>query len=153
MVESHYPEMASKVRKVIDRLRAEGLIDGPLVGIGSNEISIVEQRQGERLPSAYVEFLRIMGASAGPRLKFRFMFYPLVLELKAEAQDVIDTYGIIADLDGAVVVACHEGYIYFYTRGEGEDPPVYFLSDGVDREGLVADSFSEFIEVFIRDSW
>ncbi len=111
----------------------------------------MEGDQGAPLPEAYREFLLQMGRAAGSLFQGTDVLYPELLGLKAAAQEILAEGGSLKSLeDDAVVVAMNQGYQFAYIRAaEGDDPPVYFYSEGEQEPVVRWRSFSELLNADI----
>ncbi|MFI7300298.1 SMI1/KNR4 family protein [Streptomyces sp. NPDC050121] len=106
--------------------------------------------QGVRLDPEYAEFLGCMGAGSGRTLTSEVIFYPAVLSLRSNAKSMCAEFDIVCDLAEALVVASHQGYIYYYVAlGEGA---VYCIHEDSQFPIRMADSFSEFLYEYVKSS-
>ncbi len=112
-----------------------------------------------RLPTVYLEFLRVMGGGQGvidndkPPTRDGFMvgedFYiDRMFDLKKRGEELLEENNApFALKEDDFVFWMSQGVMFaFFNINEGYDPPVYFYSEG-DPNGVkkVSDSFSEFI--------
>ncbi|SHI25885.1 hypothetical protein SAMN05444521_6344 [Streptomyces sp. 3214.6] len=58
-------------------------------------------------------------------------------------------FGIACDLTDALMVASHQGYIYYYVS-LSEDGAVYCVTEDSTSPIRVADSFSEFLYEYVK---
>lgn len=113
----------------------------------------------DHLPTAYMEFLRVMGGGDGvidknnPPEREPFMvgedFYiDMLFELKERGVELLKENNAPFELkDDDFVFWMSQGVMFAYFNiNEGYDPPVYFYSEGDNAPAKkVSDSFSEFI--------
>jgi hypothetical protein len=138
------------------------LTSGDLIGISAAEIDEVALDQSvASMPGRYVEFLRVMGRTAGPLLvgtdaaprdrahlsTGAVTFYPDILGIKRDGLELLTDNGVsgLAAPD-AIVFAMHQGYqVYWMARSLSDDPPVYMYQEG--DEGVTREwkSFTEFL--------
>jgi SMI1-KNR4 cell-wall len=122
-----------------------------LVGCTVEEISIVEKHFGGRLPKAYKDFLSVAGKSAGKLFQGSDIFYPRVLKLQAEANELLLELALPELLPNDAKVFCmHQGYELNYFRPVSDDPPVFQFVEGRGEVAIGWKSFSEFIDASIR---
>ncbi|MBR8826817.1 MAG: SMI1/KNR4 family protein [Gomphosphaeria aponina SAG 52.96 = DSM 107014] len=103
------------------------------------EIIKLEKQLGIKLPSAYQEFLRIMGKGAGQHL---FELQPAAVELLEE-----NDFPQVLPQD-AFVFLMHQGYQFsFFRLSEGENPPTYSYCEGETQQDFIKshERFSEFL--------
>lgn len=138
--------------KVMDRLLSM-LLDfrratsAEVSGLTEGEIAAVEADQGVKLPSIYLAFLAAMGRSAGSLFVGSDVFFPLVLGLRRDAEELLEENGSPFELDGTdVVFLMHQGYQFMFMHGPDDDPPVFLYKEGNDGPDLVASRFSSFLE-------
>jgi hypothetical protein len=126
----------------------------PLCGCSPAEIRQLEGRLGVKLPSAYQEFLRIMGKGAGQFLRGSDCFYPQMRELKTAAVELLEENHFPGALPkDAFVFFMHQGYQFsFFRLSEGENPPTYSYCEGETQKSFVKshEKFSEFLETEIQ---
>ncbi|WP_328419127.1 SMI1/KNR4 family protein [Streptomyces sp. NBC_00443] len=134
------------------RLVDEGLIDDRASrGLPESALEEIATDQGVRLDPEYADFLRCMGAGSGNTLASQVVFYPAILGIRESAVSLCNEVGISCDLAGAIFVASHQGYIYFYvdTRQEGT---VWCLTEDSPAPVRVADSFSDFFYDYVKSA-
>jgi hypothetical protein len=123
------------------------LPDDGLVGLSDEEIQLVTRDQElDHLPARYVEFLRVMGRSAGRLLAGTDVFYPDILGLRRDALELLSENGVAGLIqDGSVVFAMHQGYQVYWMNGAADDPPVLMYHEGDSAIRREWDSFTDFL--------
>lgn len=118
-----------------------------VVGLDDRELDELEAALGENLPSAYSDFMRRMGRSAGPLLEGTDAFYPQIMEYQQDAAEIATSGRIAYEIPpGAIIFAVHQGYqIYWMPSGHGNDPPVFLYQEEASKESARWESFSDFI--------
>lgn len=117
-----------------------------LVGCTDDEILKVEEHFHCHLPQAYREFLLIAGKGAGKLFRGTDIFYPRVLELQAEANELLAELELTGLLPNDAKVFCmHQGYELNYFEPTSDDPPVFQFFEGQTVAAMAWSSFSEFI--------
>jgi hypothetical protein len=139
-------ESAAITKRLIDTGVAR---PSEIEGCTEAEISQVEAAAGVTLPPVYRALLRAIGKRAGHLLIGTDFQYPWLLSARQDALECLADNGNPFTLpDDAVVFLGHQGYsfLYFLAR-EGEDPPVYGMSEAWADFGprRVADSLSEWL--------
>lgn len=118
------------------------------------EISKLEQQVGIKLPSAYQEFLQIMGKGAGQFLRGSDCFYPELLELQKAAIEILEENNFPQTLpQDAFVFFMHQGYQFsFFRLSEGENPPTYSYCEGESQQDFIQthQRFSDFLATEIE---
>jgi hypothetical protein len=135
------------VRDIFHELVLRGVIlDSALVGCSEVEIASIEQHFGCKVPLAYREFLTIAGRSAGKIFCGVDIFYPRLLSLKFEADELLDELGLSDFLPTDAKVFCmHQGYEINYFLPVSDDPPVFQFFEGQSSITKTWDSFSSFL--------
>jgi SMI1 / KNR4 family (SUKH-1) len=144
-------EIASLIRLAIERQKA---VEATIVPMSEEEIGAVEEDQGVTLPRFYREFLRQAGGRFGVVCAGADMYYPEILGLRIDAQELLDRNNIKYRI-GAFDFPFHmwQGYYVAWMSGEGDNPPVYGYGEfgmGIVRE---ADSFSAWVRMQINSSY
>lgn len=121
-----------------------------------SEVEEIEQRLGEALPAAYREFLLWMGKDGGGLLGSAQFYYPDVLELRDEAQEILQgSAATVALPDDAFVFCIQQSVLVHFMRlSEGANPPIYTYNEMDDTTvfSTTAASFSEFLATGLEDS-
>jgi hypothetical protein len=143
------------MNRVIDAFsaieRQGSIVRKNLVGCTVGEISIVEKHFGSRLPKAYKDFLSVAGRSAGKLFQGTDIFYPRVLQLQAEANELLGELALPELLPNDAKVFCmHQGYEINYFRPVSDDPPVFQFVEGKSDVAIGWKTFSEFIDASIQ---
>ena len=118
-----------------------------LRGCRRDEIEHIARDQGVKLPQAYIKFLERTGCKDYLGHNGIALFYPDILGLKHEAQELLDeSPGLLSLPDDALVFTMNQGFQFlFMLASEGDDPPVYHYVEG-DRGAVKAyESFTEFL--------
>lgn len=114
-----------------DHLLRECLVgDGQLLGCTPDEIRQVARAQRVvKLPALYEEFLAVMGKNPYPLMWGTDWAYEDLLELKQDAVQLLRENDVDPGfLDDAVVIAMHQGYVFYYIPSASTapaDPPVW----------------------------
>src|SRR5471032_846447 len=140
------------VRDIFHELVLRGVIlDSTLVGCSEVEIASIEQHFGCKVPLAYREFLTIAGRSAGKIFCVVDIFYPRLLSLKFEADELLDELGLSDLLPTDAKVFCmHQGYEINYFLPVSDDPPVFQYFEGQSEVSQPWKSFSEFLRLSVE---
>lgn len=142
----------SRVRIAFSELvRGGGIDDGSLKGCSPQEIASVEEHFGCALPSSYRDFLVLAGRGAGKLFRGTDIFYPRVLGLQKEAEDLFRELGRLDLLPAEAKVFCmHQGYeLSFFLPGL-EDPPVFQFVEGADVAPCAWETLSDFLVTSIE---
>ena len=141
-----------KIRDVFHELVLGGVIsESALVGCSEGEIASVEQHFGCKIPLEYREFLMVAGHSAGKIFCGVDIFYPRLLSLKLEAEELLDELSLSDLLPADAKVFCmHQGYEISYFLPGSDDPPVFQFFEGQSSSVKTWDSFSEFLMASIE---
>jgi hypothetical protein len=141
------------VRDIFHELVLRGVIlDSTLVGCSEVEIASIEQHFGCKAPLAYREFLTIAGRSAGKIFCGVDIFYPRLLSLRFEADELLDELGLSDLLPTDAKVFCmHQGYEINYFLPVSDDPPVFQFFEGQSSITKTWDSFSSFLIASIEN--
>ncbi|WP_277964785.1 hypothetical protein [Pseudomonas sp. RIT-To-2] len=98
------------------------------------------------------EFLTIAGRSAGKVFCGVDIFYPRLLSLQFEADELLDELGLSDLLPTDAKVFCmHQGYEINYFLPISDDPPVFQFFEGQSSIAKTWDSFSSFLIASIGD--
>jgi hypothetical protein len=136
------------------RLAAAGLFPGGQPsGCTPEERAEIEARCGMALPVSYRRFLSAMGRSAGDFLAGTDFTYPLVLDLRRQADRLlVEGSARIALNPADFVFALHQGYQFLFFRcGLSDDPPVFYYEEGAPGFVQVAGSFSAWLTGCVDD--
>lgn len=135
------------VRDIFHDLVQRGVIlESSLVGCSDVDIASVEQYFGCKVPLAYRDFLAIAGRSAGKIFCGVDIFYPRLLGLRFEAEELLDELGLFGILPADAKVFCmHQGYEVNYFLPVSDDPPVFQFFEGQSSATKAWDSFSGFL--------
>ncbi|ALX96041.1 hypothetical protein AV650_21950 [Serratia fonticola] len=145
----------SKVENIISKLVCNNLINQhSLIGCSTHEVEELESFLGYTLPFEYKEFLRILGKGAGSLFQGTDIYYPRVLELKSEAEELISEMNLNKHLpDNAFVFCMHQGYECNYFLIGEPDPTIFQFYEGQENQRIdnkAYDSFSQFIAENIK---
>lgn len=116
------------------------------------EVDALERTAGVHFPAAYRVFLRAVGKRAHGYFDGTRIFGTQIAELNEAAAALLreneETFALPAD---AFVFSMHQGYQFHYLlTSDGDDPPIYFYSEGCGPPEQVFASFSEFVRESIR---
>lgn len=104
-----------------------------LVPLTEGEIRKLESHFKITFPAIYRKFLLTMGKSAGKFMLGSDAFYDNLIDINEWALELIVENNLPPLPEGAFVFWMHQGYqMAFFTEGEGDDPPVYYFSEGLD---------------------
>lgn len=110
------------------------------------EIASIEQYFGCKVPLEYREFLTIARRSAGKVFCGVDIFYPRLLRLNFEADELLDELGISDFLPTDAKVFCiHQEYEINYFLPVSDDPPVFQFFEGQSSITKTWDSFPSFL--------
>jgi len=102
-----------------------------LKSLNLGQLKNVEEKLKAPLPKVYVEFLNLMGGGAGSFMEGSSAFYDELLSLQEWVEELIDENNLTPLPEDAVAFWMHQGYqAAFFRTSEGDDPPVYFFSEG-----------------------
>lgn len=120
------------------------------------EVAELEQKFTQELPAAYREFLLWMGKDGGGLLGSAQIYYPDVLDLQAEAIEILQGSAATVSLpeDGFVFCIQQSVLVHFMRLSEGPNPPVYSYNEMDDTAAFSssAASFEEFLLSGLEDS-
>src|SRR5215475_12521984 len=96
-------------------------------GLTRSEIDEVERDQPAPLAQAYRQFLELAGRGAGHFLQGSDVFYPDVVGLGQAARELLEENKVPFTLTGEDrVILMHQGYQFYFLRGAGPDPEVWY---------------------------
>lgn len=135
------------VRDIFHELVLKGVIlESAIVGCTDVDIAAVEQYFGCKLPLAYRDFLMVAGRSAGKVFCGVDIFFPRLLSLRLEAEELLDELSLSGLLPADAKVFCmHQGYEINYFLPVSEDPPVFQFFEGQSSITQAWDSISSFL--------
>jgi hypothetical protein len=133
-------------RKLIDAGLAS---DSDFVGCTDAEISRLEQEFKIILPSAFVDFLRVMGRERDGFYAEASMSYPfedmrrIAIDLLNDVNETIsDTTFVFVERYGCAVL--------FFESNAGDDPPVYVFQADDEAPSRVAECFSDWLNTAVN---
>ena len=140
--------MSNKIENIFKTLVDEKIISIENIhGCTQKEISIIEDEFSTTLPSEYRDFLSIAGKGAGKLFQGTVMYYPDILGLRQDAEDLLAETNISHVLPkDACVFRMHQGYEFTFFLPQKNDPEVFQYIEGNDFIDNPWKSFSEFIE-------
>ena len=127
----------------------------PIEGCSDLDVRMLEEYAGGRLPAAYVAFLKIYGRDTrrlftgqSAALNDRYQ-----LQMKELANRQLEGMNVPFRIgDSSFVFLELQGCIFwFFPLGESEDPPVYSIGDGDVEPLLMANSFTDFLVLRLRE--
>jgi hypothetical protein len=150
----------SVIEKAITQLTEAGLVD-PQAGFGDpgslerctpEEIAQIEAKFRLQLPATYKEFLARMGKGAGQFLRGSDYVFPDPLNLRDDAQSLLEESGSDFNFDeNDFVFFGHQGYQYLFFRvTDSPDPPVFLLAESGEPK-MVFPRFSEWLLSCVAD--
>src|SRR6266571_2080519 len=126
--------MSVRIEQLAQDIVSNGLAKPTdFVGCSPVEIESLQEALGLTLPETYRERLEIMGRSAGRYLAGSDAFYPDLLELRQQAEELLSENGHPFSLpEDAFVFLVHQGYQFLYFRAVplDQDPPVIYYLEG-----------------------
>lgn len=143
----------SRIRSAFSELvRGERMHSDSLKGCNAEEIAKVEDHFGCSIPASYRDFLSIAGRGAWRLFQGTDIFYPRVLGLQKDAENLLCEQGMSQLLSPDAKVFCmHQGYeMNFFLPGT-DDPAVFQFVEGDTGASRPWGSFSDFIETSIQD--
>lgn len=139
----------------MQRLVANGFVmdDTSLCGCDDEQIAEIEHRFNIQLPPVYKSFLLSMGQSSGDFLTGSDLLFPEVLELRDDAEELLNESKADFALSESDFVFCmHQGWQFmFFDCRAGDAAPIYQYSQGDDRPSKIFDSFSLWLESILTD--
>jgi SMI1-KNR4 cell-wall len=121
-------------------------------GLSNSEINSIEEKFNVNLPTAYKDFLKILGKKCGSILSSYYMNYPILMENKQDAIYALNfdnrnkyNHNLILK-DTFFFFAQWQGYVFYFFDCEekSENPPVYIFRDDL-TISKYKNSFSEFL--------
>lgn len=132
-------------RKLIDAGLAS---EADFVGCDDVEISQLEQKFNVKLPSAFVDFLRVMGKERDGFYAEASMSYPfdnmrrIAIDLLNDVNEKLsDTAFVFVERYGCAV-------LYFETNA-GDDPPVYVCQENDVPPKMISAGFNEWLNMAV----
>lgn len=124
----------NSIAEISDYLKQTG---NKLEPVSPLEISLLEKKLKIIFPGVYKVFLQLMGKGAGIFMKGSSVFYDELFMLKQWADELVLENNIAPIPDNAFVFWMHQGYqIAYFKLDEGDNPPVYYFSEGSEIEGF-----------------
>jgi len=124
-------------------------------GATDTAIAELEHYAGGPLPLAYRIFLERMGESAGGlfRGSHALLSQKWSLKYRTFAERMLEKNKAEFAIPGnAFVFLMHQGYQFLYIcLDEGEDPPVYAITDVERKPEQISNHFTSFVENFVSD--
>lgn len=132
----------------------------PLIPCTQDELNEVNKLVStNKLPEAYIEFLEVMGGGTEHTfLRGESCFIDELLELNEWGAELLEENSVPLKLTpNDFVFWMSQGCMFcFFKLNEGENPPVYFYSEGKKKEGFykITDTFTEFLERrYLKDKY
>ncbi|MFE3577666.1 SMI1/KNR4 family protein [Lysinibacillus sp. NPDC059133] len=132
----------------------------PMQPCTKEEVNEVKKLIGNnKLPEAYIEFLEVMGGGTEHTfLRGESCFFDELLELNEWGAEVLEENNVQLSLTpNDFVFWMSQGCMFcFFKLDEGEDPAVYFYSEGKKKDGFykITDTFTEFLQRrYIKDKY
>ena len=122
------------------------LVDVDFIGVNERELAEIAADQNCVLPLAYSNFLRVAGRRCGSLWLGSDAFYPAILGLERDAEDLMRESGLPFRLhESDVVIAMHQGYQFLFLSGGTHNPPVLRFSEQEGVAELVNEQFTSFV--------
>ena len=134
----------NSIKQINDFLNQRG---ERLKSVSPMEIENIERKYEVRLPSVYRDFLDLMGKSAGNYMLGSSVFYDELFSLKQGVEELVEENNLEPIPASAFIFWMHQGYqAAFFNIGEGDNPPVYYFTEGQDEKKfiLVEESLTNF---------
>lgn len=129
--------------------KLDGARAAKLVGLSESEITAIQEKHAIALPSAYREFLSLMGRDDGG-LFSNIILFPGLEKYRQQAYDMASQHGFELPLSAYVFQIDDSGFRYF-CLDEGDDPPVYEYIEGRKLAEKIDDRFSAWLEAVLVD--
>jgi hypothetical protein len=123
---------------------------GQAVGAPEDDVVALESRIGQKLPSAYREYLIWMGRDFNGIFRGSNWFVTDVEPNRQVLKDLLEEIGSTYELAPShVVFFTHQGYMaaWFDAAGDLQDPECFFINDGMQEPG----ESGRFTEVLLAD--
>lgn len=121
-------------------------------GATSEEIAELEEYAGGKFPLAYRTFLQTMGKSAGRLFQgsHALISQRWSLRYRDFAQEMLSKHGGDELPEPTFVFLMHQGYQFLFFRlDEGDDPPIYIVTDSEPEPKLLSESFTTYIDRYV----
>jgi hypothetical protein len=139
-----------------EQLRARLLATGEvkstdIIPCTEEDIRLLQEDAGAKLPAAYLDFLRTCGRGAGGYMDCYTVFFPQVLGLTASVREELGE--CLDDLPDGAFVFLNDLMmsIAAFRTDEGDDPAVYCWSEQIDKVKRTQDSVWDLFEVELRE--
>ena len=130
-------DSSSVIRQVVLQILEHGHATPETIqGCSMEEVAKVESKFQIHLPRMYREFLLVMGRRAGDFYRGADLFFPLVLELREWAEELLTEDGSQTSLpQESFVFLMDQGYqfMFFLLEGSAEDPAVWHYHEVTER--------------------
>jgi SMI1/KNR4 family protein SUKH-1 len=124
-------------------------------GCTDDEVEGLVQYANSSLPAAYQCFLEMMGHRAGHLFtgSLALLADKCHLRLRHEAERILIRAKCSYSLPSNVfVILMHQGYQFlFIPLDQGDDPPVYLVSDRDPYPKLLSDHFTSYLEKYVTE--
>lgn len=138
----------------IAAIQKQKLIDAGLaserdfVGCSNDEIAQLEQRFSVKLPSSFIDFLRVMGKERNGFYAEASMSFPFN-DMRRIAADLLNDVGETLSSTAFVFVERYGCAVLFFETTEGNDPPVYVCQENEQPSSKISPSFSEWLSMAV----
>ncbi|MEK4063905.1 MULTISPECIES: SMI1/KNR4 family protein [unclassified Paenibacillus] len=147
--------------KYLNELVSQFRIDKIPMSPCTNEdlINVRKMISDQTLPMAYIEFLETMGNGTDHTfLRGESCFMDELLELNEGGAELLAENNVPLKLtSNDFIFWMSQGCMFcFFKLDEGENPPVYFYSEGKKKDGFykITDTFTEFLQRrYIKDRY
>lgn len=133
-------------------LRIKGIHMTPCT---TQEIEHLESFYKASLPEVYKAFLLTMGNGAGPYMLGSDCFYKHLFDLKEAANNLLSENNRSPLPENTFVFWMHQGYQFqFFYLNQGNNPPVYYVTEGSEDEEFVrvSDTLTDNLYFMLYDS-
>lgn len=132
-------------------IRSGKLSRNRLQGCTPTELDSLQSHFGQKLPDEYRSFMELGGRGIGQLFIGTDIYFPRVLDLQAEALELLSDHSLHSLLPNNSMVFCiHQGYEVNYLLPHGPNPPVYQYIEGERQSVLGCKSFTDFLEEAIH---
>ena len=139
----------TRVDEVADKIHRSGVLgDYEMRGCSEEQIASLEAGFGKALPTAYRQFLGLLGRGAGPFMSDLELFFPAVAEGNARAKRMLSWEENLELPESAFVFVTRLGeqFMFFEVDGKDSDPPIYHYIEDAEQFRHAFDSIWEFVE-------
>ena len=139
----------SRLDEIAAKIRDSGVLrKAKMKGCSEKEIASLEKEFGKKLPTAYREFLGLLGRGAGSFMSDLEMFFPEVAECNAKAEEILSWEEGVELPETAFVFMTRYGeqFLFFEVDERNPDPPIYYFKEDAKGFKRLYDSIWDFVE-------